>query len=359
MEEKNQDIQMLELMQRPAFYAENGIITYVNSIAANYLLQPGMTLATLLASGEEEYATFTQACLHATVQLQGLTLDATIIRQGSKDLVLLEENTGASPLRALALAALELRIPMSNAAAITDRILPLAAGEEQKQMQEYAAQLNRRMMQMQRIISNMSDCETFGIADEKAMEYVEICSLLQEQLSGAAEALAQAGITLEYSLPEERIFTLAYPQKLERSVYNMLSNAAKFSPKGSTIRAQLTCRGNRLALSITDHGSGIRDAGDVFSQYLRQPGLEDPRIGLGLGMVLIRATATLHGGAVLLDHPEGTGTRITMTMAIQKDKTTEVRSPILRIDYAGERDHCLLELSDVLPAELYSMENMK
>ena len=69
-------------------------------------------------------------------------------------------------------------------------------------------------------------------------------------------------------------------------------------------------------------------------------------------MVLIRSTAAVHGGTVLVDHPDGVGTRITISFAIRQGKAT-LRSPRMRIDYAGERDHALVELSDVLPAHLY------
>ena len=70
-------------------------------------------------------------------------------------------------------------------------------------------------------------------------------------------------------------------------------------------------------------------------------------------MVLIRTAAAHHGGAVLIDQPEGVGTRITMTMAIRQSKQATLRSNVLRVDYAGERDHGLIELSECLPTELY------
>ena len=72
-------------------------------------------------------------------------------------------------------------------------------------------------------------------------------------------------------------------------------------------------------------------------------------------MVLIRSAAASHGGAVLIDQPEGSGTRVTLTLAIRQDTSGNVRSPLLRMDYAGERDHGLLELSESLPAELFEI----
>ena len=73
-------------------------------------------------------------------------------------------------------------------------------------------------------------------------------------------------------------------------------------------------------------------------------------------MVLIRNAAAAHGGTVLIDQPHGFGTRVTLTLALRQDTTNHLRSPMIRVDYAGERDHCLLELSDSLPAFLYEKE---
>ena len=110
-----------------------------------------------------------------------------------------------------------------------------------------------------------------------------------------------------------------------------------------------------LHLQVLDSGSGIAQQirSSIFHRYLRQPGIEDSRWGLGLGMVLIRSAAASHGGTVLIDSPTGAGTRVTMTLAIRQRTEAALRSPILRVDYAGERDHGLIELSDSLPAALY------
>ena len=137
----------------------------------------------------------------------------------------------------------------------------------------------------------------------------------------------------------------------------MVSNAVKFTPKDGAIQASLVRRGNRLYLSIRDSGSGIRQDldGDVFTRFRRQCGLEDGRFGIGLGLVLVRSAASAHGGAVLIDSPEGIGTRITMSLAIRQADST-VRSRILRVDYAGEQDHGLIELSELLPDALYEKE---
>ena len=129
----------------------------------------------------------------------------------------------------------------------------------------------------------------------------------------------------------------------------------KFTPKGGNIRAKLFRREKRLYLTVQDSGSGIPEnqRSSVYTRFLRHPGLDDSRQGIGLGMVLIRSAATAHGGTVLIEQSKDTGLRLTMTMAIRQNREGIVRSPGLRVDYAGEWDHSLIELSESLPASLY------
>ena len=253
----------------------------------------------------------------------------------------------------MALAARELREPLSSVMITANRLFPMSALEEDENTKKQVARLNRGLYQMLRILGNMSDA---GRSQQtSSQEFLDATALFREIFEKARTLVEHAGLVLHYRGPEREIFTLADPEQLERAALNILSNAIKFTPKGGKIDAELTQVGQFLRLSILDSGSGIPDCvrGSVFDRYLRQPALEDSRFGIGLGMVLIRSAATNHGGAVLIDQPEGAGTRITMTMAIRRSGETQLRSPVMRIDYAGERDHALLELSGCLPAELY------
>jgi hypothetical protein len=75
-------------------------------------------------------------------------------------------------------------------------------------------------------------------------------------------------------------------------------------------------------------------------------------------MSIVRSVAAAHGGTVLIEHPDDAGLKITMTISLVQPSDNILRSPVkLPIDYAGGHDHCLLELSDVLPDKLF-LENM-
>ena len=73
----------------------------------------------------------------------------------------------------------------------------------------------------------------------------------------------------------------------------------------------------------------------------------------GLGMTLIRNAAITHEGVLLVVPQETGGTLVSICITMQSPKNDRVQSPIIRCDYAGEQDHGLLELSDLLPNELY------
>jgi len=346
---------MLDLMVSPGFCVKDGKIVKCNAAARGILLREGMEIAPLLATGEEEYAEFTGGCLYLFLNVSGVRMGASVTRMGDFDVFLPEEESEQGELQAVALAARELREPLAGIMTTAERLFPVEALQADPALQEQAARLNRGLYQMLRIIGNMSDAGRYAACPAARLETLDIPGFLQEVFARAADLVTHAGITLRFENLPQSLYALADSEKLERAVMNILSNSLKFTPAGGSIDAKLTRKGKRLYLSVQDSGTGIPDPlrGSIHRRYLRQPGMEDSRYGIGLGMVLIRSAAAIHGGTVLIDHPEGAGTRITMTLAIRQDTSGSVRSPLLRIDYAGERDHALLELAESLPASLY------
>lgn len=351
MDQRNDIATMLEWTLDPAFRVENGIIAQVNQAAAGYFLPVGDPIAPLIVSGAEEYEQFESGCLYLTLSVAGQKMGASVVRMDTCDIFRLEQDSAMPQLKAMSLAAMELRRPLVGAMAIAEQMLPQIVSQDDDQKLQ-AAQMNRRLHQILRIVNNMSDAATYADGTACMKEYVEIGSFLEEILQKAADLAQKAELCVEYALPQEKIYTLADRQKLERAVYNMLSNAMKFAASETTVHAKLTRHNQRLYFTVTNAHNRSIPLGNIYTRFLREPAFEDPRNGIGLGMVLVRSAAALHGGAVLVDHTAA-GMRVTMTMQITNTRNTALRSPIMQIDYSGERDHGLLELSDVLPATAY------
>ena len=345
---------LLDLISAPCFCVSDGRILACNAGAKGLLLQPGMSIEGLLHTGREEYAAFSSGSLYLTLNLEGSIFGATVERKDQADYFLMDEPAQTGELRALALAARDLRAPMAGILATAEELSLQAKDSESARHQ--LGLMNRSLAQMLRIIGNMSDA--CRVPPASRQETTDVCALFSEMFEKTSVLAETANVTIRYQGPEQPVFCLADREQLERAVLNLISNALKFAPAGGALDASLTKSGKMLRFSIRDNGPGFAQnlLGNAFNRYLRQPCIEDGRNGLGLGMVLVRTAAASHGGAVLIDQPEGGGARVTMTMEIRQNAPGTLRSPVMRVDYAGEQDHALVELADCLPAELYKKE---
>ena len=109
----------------------------------------------------------------------------------------------------------------------------------------------------------------------------------------------------------------ADPLRLERILYNLLENAAKYSPVGSQIRIFAKAEKERLVIGLSDQGSGIslRDRDKIFGPFQR---LETSRLsgvkGAGLGLLVCRRLVEAHGGQIWVESEPGQGSTFFFTL---------------------------------------------
>ena len=350
MEKQKDILGLLDMMDQPAFCVKENRIRKVNAAAQQLFLSVGQEILPMLMTGAEAYAEFAEGCLCLTLSLAGQPFNASVRRMDGLDVFLLDKDGERDALRILALAASELRKPLTAAISNASNLL---AEQDDPDATRQLAQLNQGLYRMLRILGNMSDAE-HGASGGR-METIEAGSFLEEIFEKAQTLVAHSGVTLQYQGLRESVYCLLNKVQLERAVLNILSNALKFTPAGGQVTASLTRRGRTLQLLVQDSGSGIAEEvmGNLFRRYLRQPGIEDSRFGLGLGLKLIQDTARNHGGIVLFRPAGETGTRIALTLAIRQSDPNTLRSPVFEVDYTGGYDHSLVELADCLPSSLY------
>ena len=101
-------------------------------------------------------------------------------------------------------------------------------------------------------------------------------------------------------------------------ISNLLENAIRHSPDGSLIWVSGQSTGNdTIQLSITDEGPGIPLAmqSRIFDRYVQlHTGHEKPRIGMGLGLFIVRRIAEMHGGDVICESKPGEGSTFCVTL---------------------------------------------
>lgn len=349
MEQERQHL--LEMIDRPAFIVSNGLIVAYNQMAKNRQIPLGSPIAQLLPQENDAYCTYEGGILYLTLQIGWIECGATVIRQNYGDVFLMDRDTDQSQLQVLAMAAQQLRVPLSNAMILADCLFPELEDPSQK---EQAAKMSKALFQLMRLISNMADAERYTGLDAPRYEITELRIFLREIVEKASATLEENQVSLHYTCPESPIFTLIDRERMQRAVYNLLSNAVKFSPRGACVEIKLTRSGKMACITVEDQGDGIAAhvQGTLFHRYMREPAIEDSRFGLGLGMTLVRTVASVHGGTVLLE--QTSGTRVTMSVMIRKEMPCTLCTPTIRIgDYTGGRDIGLLEFCELLPPEIY------
>ena len=352
MEQTNFIADMLELICQPAFCVQDGIITCVNASARQLQLHAGDTIETLLQTGADEYRNFTDGTLCVAIGIGGATRCATVVKKDNVDIFRLDEDPAHAQLMSFALAAQALREPLSGMMAVMDDLLTKSA--QTSADNEQICKVNHGLYQINRLVSNMTQVGSCNEAVSCNMQMRNITAVFDEVMQKVQVLAEKANRKLVYTGLNQDIHGCIDSEKIERAVYNLISNAIKFSAADSCITAKLSRNGNKLYFSVCDNGDGVASQlrSNVFTRYQRQPGIEDGRYGIGLGMVLVRSAATAHGGTVLMEQAEPSGTKVTMSIVINQD-TQMVRSPILTVDFSGGYSTELIELSDVLPPELY------
>lgn len=342
----------LDLIDYPAFCVKDGAIIATNTLAEQRQFRVGMEIGEIVTDQQDIYQTFVDGNLYLNINICGVPCPASVVRTREFDIFHLRRTEDDDALQALALAATQLRIPLANLMTVADQLFANMEADERVQLQ--TSQINQNLYRLLRIISNMSDANGYTRPGNTGMQTADLVPLMAEIMEKAQSFFTDTGIGLSYNGPTDSVFSVVNPEKIERAVYNLLSNAAKFSREGSTVTASLSANENRLTFTLCNINSEDFPKQNLWQQYRREPSLEDPRHGLGLGMTLASAVAASHGGAILVDTPAEGQTRITMMIPIVKGSAENLRSTIVRMgDYAGGRDRGLIELSEVLPTESY------
>ena len=92
------------------------------------------------------------------------------------------------------------------------------------------------------------------------------------------------------------------PFLIAQAVGNLLDNAAKVAPEGSTVTVSLARRDGQIEIAVADRGPGIPSAekSRVTERFFRGDASRGTR-GVGLGLSLVAAVARLHSGTLMLD----------------------------------------------------------
>ena len=108
-------------------------------------------------------------------------------------------------------------------------------------------------------------------------------------------------------------------EKFDKVIYNLLSNAMKFTPSGGTITVSLKPLGDGVSLSVRDTGIGIREdqIPILFQRFRQAEGSVNRRYeGTGLGLALVKELVEIHGGQIQVSSEYGVGSVFALTLPV-------------------------------------------
>jgi signal transduction histidine kinase/CheY-like chemotaxis protein len=156
-------------------------------------------------------------------------------------------------------------------------------------------------------------------------ETVDPAALLGSAVETMRPAAALKSIHLQCSSDARGCMVNADPGRLQQVLWNLLSNAMKFTPEGGSVHVDLTCPDGRVQYRVADTGMGIDPdlLPYVFDRFFQADASTTRRHGgLGLGLAIVRELVELHGGEVLAESA-GVGHGSAFTVCIPAARPAE------------------------------------
>jgi signal transduction histidine kinase len=183
---------------------------------------------------------------------------------------------------------------------------------------------------------------------------------VREIVDGAVDSVRPSAesrhVALQVDLENPEDGLLCDPSRMQQVLWNLLTNAIKFTPEGGMVRLTSRRDGDATCLSVTDTGAGIEPSflPYVFDRFRQQDGASTrAHGGLGLGLSIVRHITELHGGTVKAES-DGEGRGATFVICVP---LAPLRADQLQMIEAAEAAHAAANLPSLAGLRILIVEN--
>lgn len=203
----------------------------------------------------------------------------------------------------------EFRTPLSiirSSVEILDRYGDrLTGAKRQRKIDNINSQIARMVDMLNDILAlNHNNFEETKVAP-KPVGLAHFCDELIERLALVDKGQHHLDVSIDH-VPDVIMIS---PNALHHILTNLLTNALKYSPAGSTVELRITGRENQIEITVRDHGIGIPDQeiGRIFDPFHRAANAINFQ-GTGLGLSIVNQYVSACGGKITMESQEGVGT---------------------------------------------------
>jgi signal transduction histidine kinase len=204
----------------------------------------------------------------------------------------------------------ELRTPLNTILGFAEHLATGLPGELSPRQAEYVQAIVTGGNTLRSLINDILDLSLIEAgALRLELERIDLFALLSEVTGHVREWAAKAGLELQLDCREDAGVFLADGRRIRQVVFNLLSNALKYTPRGGIITLIGDIQDEDVSIAVSDTGPGIAPEvkANVFERFASK-GRAGQRAGAGLGLALVNRFIELHSGWVEIDSRAGQGT---------------------------------------------------
>lgn len=220
----------------------------------------------------------------------------------------------------------ELRTPLNTILGFAEHLASGVPGNLNARQDEYVAAIVEGSNTLKDLINDILDLALIESgALRLELERVDLYALLSDIAMHARDWGAKAGLTLELDCEPDAGLFLADQRRIRQVVFNLLSNAFKFTPAGGVIRLSGRIVGEDVQIAVADNGPGLAPdvKANVFERFSAQS-RAGTRAGAGLGLALVNRFLELHDGWVEIESNNGTLVRCHIPRRLTDSRTAYV-----------------------------------
>ncbi len=221
----------------------------------------------------------------------------------------------------------ELRTPLTDIIGFTDMLALKETGPLNEKQHSYANYIRTSSQTLAVLIDNILDLAhaDAGIL-QLEFEKQDMNALVERAKAGIVgmlnSNLGEMPVNLEINIEKNLPDFYADGTRIVQILYNLLSNAVRFSDKGSKICLDITSLNKRIIFTIKDEGIGIsQEMKDALFSRFEGEGEKGRQRGAGLGLAIVKTFVSLHQGTILLESREPKGTKVVVSIPIGLEKT--------------------------------------
>jgi two-component system, sensor histidine kinase len=248
----------------------------------------------------------------------------------------------------LAMLAHELRNPLGpirNAVELLRLLEPSAS----KVQENARATILRQTDHMVRLIDDLLDVARISQGKiNLQLEEIGIKSIIHAAVESAKTVIDRYQHELVITLPEQDTLLTADGVRLSQVVSNLLTNAAKFTPKNGKLLVSAAQEGSEIVIRVQDNGIGLtsEDASSIFELFSQAGHLpERVQDGLGIGLALVKALVELHHGSVHVTS-KGQGAGSTFEIRLPAKSSKAAKTPGSLLEQASPARHRIMIVDD-------------